>query len=318
MPPPAPGTTFDELVDEALVYPDKVVAVVGPTASGKTALAIALAQRLGGEIINVDSVQIYRRFDLGSGKPTAEELAQAPHHLVSERDPLDALDAAGFAALAEERLQDIRRRGRRPIVAGGTFLWVKAFLAGLAEAPRGNDELRAQYAAFAEERGRAALHERLHQVDPASAQRLHPNDFVRVSRALEVFDLTGRPLSAFHADHGFQTPRHDAMLVGIWHSPEALTMRIERRVEGWLRDGWVAEVRDLMDAGYGGARAMGSVGYKEVRDHLEGRLPVNELAPTIVRTTRVFARRQRTWLGHEKVRWLLPSEPGTEPATRAP
>jgi tRNA dimethylallyltransferase len=291
-------------VERAAADPEALVAVVGPTASGKTALAIELGRALGGEVVGCDSVQIYRRFDIGAGKPSAEELAALPHHLVGCADPLEAIDAARYVALAEDAMAAIRQRGRRPILCGGTYLWTKALTFGLAEAPGRDDDARARHQALVEREGRAALHAELAKVDPASAARLHPNDVLRVSRALEVFEASGKPMSAWHADHGFRAARHRPLLVGVGWSAEALSERIERRVTGMMAQGWVDEVRTLVADGYGEARAMGSVGYREVRAFLDGALPESELVPTIVRSTRVFARRQRTWLREEPVTWI--------------
>lgn len=278
--------------------------VVGPTASGKTELAIRLAEAFGGEVISADSVQIYRGFDVGSGKPTAAERARAPHHLIDCADPLEAFDAQRFAALAEAAVADVRARGRVPVVCGGTFLWVRALTLGLAPAPPASPEVRARHAALAEAEGRGALHAALAQVDPESAARLSPNDFVRVSRALEVYELSGRPQSAWHAEHGFRTTRHEARLYGVRWSREELDDRIARRVRGFLDEGWVEEVRALRAQGHGEARAMGSVGYRQVKEHLEGKILASDLEPAIVRATRVFVRRQRTWLRDEAVGWV--------------
>ncbi len=284
--------------------PDALLSVVGPTASGKTSLAIALAEHFDGEVVSADSVQLYREFDIGSGKPTAGEQSRARHHLVDVIGPLDAIDAARFGDMADAAIADIRARGKRPIVCGGTFLWVKALVHGLAEAPRGNEEIRARHRAIAEAEGRAALHTMLRAVDPESATRLHENDLIRVSRALEVFELSGTKLSAWHAAHGFRAKKHDTLFLGLGFTADALTERITARVHAWLARGWIDEVRALRAKGYDGARAMGSVGYREVRAHLDGEIPANELAETIVRATRVFARRQRTWLKSEDVTWL--------------
>jgi tRNA dimethylallyltransferase len=286
--------------------PEDLLTIVGPTASGKTALAVEVAERVQGEVISADSVQIYREFDIGSGKPTAEELARAAHHLVGEIDPLDSVDAAAWARRAASVIASVRARGHVPVVCGGTFLWVKALLYGLAEAPSGNDGLRERLRRLAEAEGRHALHARLRTIDPDSADRLHPNDFVRVSRALEVYELTGKPLSAWQREHGFGSPRYAARLVAIACPPEDLTLRIRARVRGWLAQGWADEVRALLRRGYRDARAMGSVGYSQVRAAVEGELPWADLEETIVRATRVFARRQRTWLNHAEVTWLPP------------
>ena len=293
----------------------ELVVVVGPTASGKTELALRLAEAWGGEVVSADSVQIYRRFELGSGKPTAAERARAPHHLVDAVEPLAPMDAGRYAALADEAIAAIRTRGRVPVVCGGTFLWVKSLVSGLVEAAPRDEAMRDEHRAFAEREGRAALHARLAAVDPASAARLAPNDLLRVSRALEIHALTGRPMSAWHAEHGFRTERHPHRLVGVTRDREALDRRIEARVRGWLDAGWIDEVRAMLDDGLGEARAMGSVGFREVRDHLAGRLSEAELAPAIVRSTRVFVRRQRTWLRDAKVAWV---DLEGDPEARAP
>lgn len=284
--------------------PGALLVVVGPTASGKTSLAVTLAERLGGEIVSADSVQVYREFDVGSGKPTADERARATHHLVDVVGPLEPIDASAWAERAARVIDDVRARGRVPIVCGGTFLWVKALLYGLAEAPAASPEVRAELDAFAEAEGRGALHARLKSVDPVLAERLHPNDRVRVSRALEVFQVTGRPLSEWQREHGFAERRYDVRLFAVTREPKELTDRIRARVQAWLRGGWLEEVQALLGRGYGEARAMGSVGYSQVRARLEGALPADELEGAIVRATRVFARRQRTWLNHADVTWL--------------
>ena len=289
--------------------PQALLVVVGPTASGKTGLAVALAEQLVGpggcgEIVSADSVQIYRGFDVGSGKPSPEENARAPHHLVSAIEPLEPMDAASWAALASRAIDDVRARGRVPIVCGGTFLWIKALLYGLAETPAASQELRDRLRAVAESEGRPALHARLREVDPESAARLHPNDLVRVSRALEVWELTGKPMSAWQREHAFALERHRARLLAIARDPGTLTERIQERVRAWLAGGWIEEVEALLARGYGDARAMSSVGYAQVRAMLAGELPREELEGAIVRATRVFARRQRTWLNHVDVERL--------------
>ncbi|MFO0677773.1 MAG: tRNA (adenosine(37)-N6)-dimethylallyltransferase MiaA [Polyangiaceae bacterium] len=299
----------DALVDAVLARVDPrrddvLVAVVGPTASGKTALGIALAERVDGEIVSADSVQIYRHFDVGSGKPTAEERRRAVHHLVDVVDPGAPIDAARFAELADAAVKDVRSRGKIPVLVGGTFLWVKALVQGLAAAPAADPTLRAEYDAFAKEHGRAALHGRLAVVDPVSAAKLHPNDFVRVSRALEVHTLSGRTLSDWHAEHGFRGARYRTHFVALDHEAAILDERITRRARAWLQGTWIDEVRSLHARGYGDTRAMASVGYKEVAAHVRGEIASEDLETAVVRATRTFVRRQKTWLNGVDVQWL--------------
>jgi tRNA dimethylallyltransferase len=294
-------------VDEIDLADAEIALVVGPTASGKSDLALALAEARGGEIISCDSVQVYRYFDIGSSKPSAADRARVVHHLLDIVDPDQAIDAASFAARAEQTIADVRRQGKLPIVCGGTFLWARALLYGLAKAPAGDAAARARHAEWARTEGRAALHARLAAIDPETASRLSPNDFVRVSRALEVFEMSGRPMSAWQAEHGFRTPRFRAKLLGIRWSHEELALRISERTERALSLGWIEEVRRLIDLGYRDARAMSSVGYAQVLALVEGRLPKEQLATEIDRKTKIFARRQRTWLRDQPVEWLEPN-----------
>lgn len=280
--------------------------IVGPTATGKTALAIELARQHGGEVISADSVQIYRHFDLGSGKPSEEERAGVPHHLLDAIDPNDPIDAQRFAQLADVAIAEVRGRGHLPIVCGGTYLWVKALIEGLAELPPGDEAVRQRHRAFASERGPQALHAQLAEVDPEAAARLSPNDTLRVSRALEVFELTGTPQSTWHREHAAtRAPRYPHRLIGPARDHDEVDRRIAARVHMWTEQGWVDEVRRLIERGYGESRAMGSVGYKQVRAFVGGELREEDLAEQIIRATRVFARRQRTWLRGEPVSWVI-------------
>jgi tRNA dimethylallyltransferase len=289
---------------------EKLWVVVGPTASGKTALAVDLAEQVNGEIVSADSVQIYRHFDIGSGKPDADELARVAHHLIGVVEPTEDIDASRFAELADAAIADIVARGKTPIVCGGTFLWVRALLYGLVKAPPANDAIREQHARFVEQQGRAALHALLLDKDPESHARLNPNDFVRVSRALEVLELSGAPLSKLQAEHGFRAPRYHFELLGIRHTADDLTDRIRRRVQQMLEDGWEDEVRELLARGFGDTRPMASVGYRQVALAVRDVTPPSRetLRDEVVKVTRIFARRQRTWLRDQPVRWLAPGE----------
>jgi tRNA dimethylallyltransferase len=292
------------VVDDLDLGDAEILVIVGPTASGKSELAMALAEARAGEIIAADSVQVYRHFDIGSSKPSRQDRERVRHHLIDVVDPLEPMDAAGYAERATRAIEDVKTRQRLPIVCGGTFLWVRALLYGLAGAPAGDAGIRKRHADIAETEGRAALHARLAEVDQDSAARLNPNDFVRVSRALEVFEVSGRALSAWQREHGFRERRFRAELVGIRWPASELSRRISARSACALSAGWIEEVEGLVALGYREARAMSSVGYRQVLAHLDGKISRDELAPAIDRATKVFARRQRTWLREQPVRWV--------------
>jgi tRNA dimethylallyltransferase len=282
-----------------------LLVVVGPTASGKTEFAVRLCEALGGEIVTADSVQVYRHFNCGTGKPSQDERRRAAHHLVDILEPLETMDAAGWAKRADAMIAEIRARQRIPIVCGGSFLWVRALTLGLAEAPGASPELRERHRALVEAKGRTALHSELAERDPVIAARLNPNDFVRVSRALEVLELTGTTMSQWQAEHGFRTKKHEHQLVGVLRTGPELDARIAERAERMLAAGWLDEVRELRNQGYTKARAMGSVGYRQVSDALDGGpLDRDQLHAAVVRATRIFARRQRTWLRDAPVKWI--------------
>jgi tRNA dimethylallyltransferase len=284
--------------------------VVGPTASGKTELAHELARRSGGELVSADSVQIYRYFDIGSGKPSTSERALVPYHLIDCIEPEQAMDAGRFAELALSAVREIAARGRRPIVVGGTFLWVRALIYGLAPAPPADPALRARHRERAESEGRQALHDELARVDPESAARLAPNDFVRVSRALEVHELSGLPLSRWQTGHGFRAPRLAVRLIGVAREKQELDQRIQRRIEQMFELGLVDEVQALLERGFGETRAMQAVGYRQVAAALRagGAIDRGGLIESIYRATRTFVRRQRTWLRDRPVEWVSDAE----------
>ncbi len=283
---------------DAATKPSLLV-ITGPTASGKTALALALARQLDGELIGADSVQVYRGMDIGSGKPTQAELLGIAHHLIDIRDPDQPLDAVGFAALADAAIASVASRHKLPIVVGGSGLWLRALLRGLVELPSVDPALRERLTQEAEAHGTAALHARLKAVDEIAAREIHPHDRVRVVRALEVFEQTGRPVGELRRQHALGAPRYRALRMVIDPGPDALTARIRERTRTMLEMGFVAETEALV-ARYGPElRALGSVGYREVVAHLQGRIPLEQLEESIVRATRIYARRQRTWLNNE-------------------
>jgi tRNA dimethylallyltransferase len=287
---------------------EPLLAVVGPSASGKSELALRICDRIGGEVVSADSVQIYQRFDIGSAKPSHAERSRVRHHLIDELDPLDTADAARFVRLAEQRIAEILARGKRPVLCGGSFLWVRALSYGLAPAPPADAQIRARHREQAERLGRPALHARLAEVDPESHARLAPNDLIRVSRALEVHELTGRSLSELQSEHGFRTARLPLRLLGIRHERTRLHERIAQRVQSMFAQGWLDEVRALLRDGYAEARALRSVGYRQVAEALAGggELDVPALSERVAQATRQFVRHQLTWLREAAVEWIAP------------
>lgn len=287
------------------------VALAGPTASGKSAAALALAQALDAEIVSVDSALVYRGMDIGTAKPTAEERARAPHHLVDIRDPGESYSAAEFVADAHAAIAAIRARGRRVVLAGGTMLYFKALFEGLAAMPPADAALRAELEREAAHAGWPALHRQLAEVDPATAARLAPNDAQRIQRALEVFRLTGQPLSAFHqqapAGPGFQPDRFLSLepLDRGW-----LHERIAQRFDAMLAAGFLDEVRRLRARGdlHAQLPSMRSVGYRQAWEVLEGQAPESSVRERGIAATRQLAKRQLTWLRAMPQRQVIPCD----------
>lgn len=274
----------------------ELVIVQGPTASGKSELAVRLAERVGGEVINADSMQVYRKMDIGTAKPSAELLARVPHHLLDVVAPAEPFSAADFRDHASRLIADIHGRGKRAILVGGTGLYIKALTRGLVESPGGNESLRRELEEQAEREGLSVLHRRLAEVDPAAAARLHPNDRIRVVRALEVFLLTGRTLTSWHEGHGFSAQPYRCLNLGIAVDRAQLVRRVEERVERMIGEGLVAEVEGLLAAGYAPSlKAMSSIGYKEICAYLAGECTLDEAVGLIKRNTCQYAKRQMTW-----------------------
>jgi len=288
----------------------RIVCVVGPTASGKTALALELAERCGAEIVSADSRQAYRHLDIGTAKPTAVECRRVRHHCLDLVEPDETFDAARFRAAAEAALADIRARGRPALVVGGTGLYVRALLGGLCPAPPAVPQLRATLTRLAAREGTPALHRRLATLDPPTAARVHPRDAVRIVRALEVGLVSGRRLSEWQAAHRFTAAAYEPLVIGLAWPVPALDERITVRARAMIDAGFLDEVRDLARRGVPtDAPGLRAVGYGELRACLEGRLDLPQALDAIVRATRRFAKRQRTWFRREPgIRWRHPEE----------
>ena len=285
--------------------PPRLLVVAGPTAVGKTAVSIEAALRLNGEIISADSMQVYRGMDIGTAKAPLAERRGVPHHLIDVRNPDEPMTVAEYQALAESVIADIRSRGRLPIIAGGTGLYIRAVVDRYTFTPMESDpELRASLAAAVASEGASALHAKLAEVDPASAARIHPQDRRRVIRALEVYHQSGTPLSAQRqAD-----PRspEEVLLVGLDMDREALYQRIEARVEEQVAAGLVQEVQGLLARGYpAGVGPMGGLDYKEMGLYLRGELDLAAATALLKRNTRRYAKRQLTWFRADpRIRWF--------------
>jgi tRNA dimethylallyltransferase len=296
------------------------IALMGPTASGKTGLAVAWAQRFGGEVVSVDSALVYRGLDIGAAKPDAAERDGVPHHLVDVRDPWQAYSAAEFAMDARAAVDDIVARGKLPILAGGTGLYFRALLQGLSPMPEADPGTRAGIEADARERGWAGLHAELARVDPKAAARIHATDPQRIQRALEVYRLSGRPISAWQAERS-TAPRFPCRVLKLVVAPRdraVLHDRIERRFDAMLAAGFVDEVRRLRALPRLASHpsptdlpAIRAVGYRQAWDHLDGRIDASDFRDQAIFATRQLAKRQLTWLrGLLDARWFDPATDG--------
>ncbi len=284
------------------------ILLVGPTAAGKTDLAIALHERLGCELISVDSAMVYRGMDIGSAKPSPEELARAPHRLIDIRDPAESYSAAAFREDALREMREITAAGRVPLLVGGTMMYLRQLLHGVANLPGSDPGLRAELEEQAHRHGLAALHEALARVDPVSAARIHPNDPQRLMRALEVYRLSGRPLSELWAEQRPETFPWRTLSIGLAPDNRAvLHQRIARRFEAMLKGGFIEEVVALRARGdlSQDLPAMKSVGYRQVWEALDGDVDLEGLRHRGIVATRQLAKRQLTWMrSWDKLEWV--------------
>ena len=287
----------------------KVILICGPTGIGKTSIGIQLAEKLGGEIIGADSMQIYRYMDIGTAKPTTEEQARIPHHLIDIANPDDQFDAARYAELARDIVVKLNNRGITPFVVGGTGFYIKALFKGLFESEPIDPSIRNRLKKEAAE-GSSALYERLKQIDPDTAKRLHPNDSYRIVRALETIESTGRSISDLHRDHRFSGDKFNVLKIGLQMDRNKLYSQIDHRVDLMIESGFVDEVKKLLGMGYSSSlKSMQSIGYRHIIDYLEGRLPWDECLRTLKRDTRRFAKRQLTWFAADQdLNWISPNQ----------
>jgi tRNA dimethylallyltransferase len=286
------------------------LAIVGPTASGKTEAALRVAEAVGAEILSIDSMVVYRGMDVGTAKPTAAERARVPHHLLDLVEPSDPFSVAAFQAAAREAADEVRRRGRPPLLVGGSGLYFRAVVDDL-DLPGTEPAVRAELEEEAALVGARGMHRRLSDLDPAAAAKIEPGNVRRTVRALEVAAITGRAFSSF-AGAWDSFPPDRVRVVGVRMPSEILARRIGARVEAMLEAGWLDEARTLVDRGFGGwLTATQAIGYAELARHLAGDLDLEEAVAVTVRRTRELARRQLAWFRRDpRVRWFDVGEDG--------
>lgn len=292
---------------------DNMICIVGPTASGKTKLSVALAQALDAEIISFDSMQIYRGMDVGTAKPTTEERGGIVHHMFDVAEPAEDFSVSRYVEMADACLQDILSRGKTAILVGGTGLYVDSLIAGREFAPYPSTGRREELEKRAASEGMDAIYQELCAVDPEAAEQIHPANQKRVIRALEVYLETGKTISEHNRESKLQPPKYEPLWIGLdYVNREALYARIDRRVEEMFAQGLVQEVKDLLARGISPkATSLQAIGYKELIAYLQGASSLEDAMQEIQRSSRRYAKRQRTWFRrNEKINWIeLPDEP---------
>jgi len=295
----------------------RLIAIVGPTASGKSALALRLAEERAAEIVSCDSLQVYRGFDVGSSKATPEERARVPHHLLDVVASDGDFSAAEYARQARQAIAEIAGRGRLPLVVGGTGLYFRALFRGLFEGPPRDAALRARLEALADRHGDARLHRLLRHLDPAAAARIAARDLVRIVRALEVYSATGRRISEHHREPPQPLAGYDMLLLGLDPGRAQLRLAVEERTRQMLERGLLPEVEGLVASHGPALRPLRAIGYREAADVLAGRLPREGLEAEITKQTLRFAKRQGTWFRKEPgIRWFASAEEALREARR--
>jgi tRNA dimethylallyltransferase len=290
----------------------KIVIILGPTAVGKTDLALDVASDFGGEIISADSMQVYRHLDIGTSKPTQEERKRVPHHLIDIVDPDGDFNAAFFNGLAEGVIRD--RKGKKNIfVVGGTGLYIRVLTGGIIVGPNPDKALRRSYRDGLEREDPTTLYERLRKLDSRAADRIHPRDAVRVIRALETAELTGIPISEIQGQHGFREARYDYLKIGLYRDRQELYRRIDSRAELMVAAGLADETANIIGMGYSeNLKPLQSLGYKYFIQYIKKKTTLEEALRSMQRDTRHYARRQMTWFrGEGDIEWFHPDEAGS-------
>ena len=296
------------------MYPNivkpKIIVICGPTALGKTSIAIDLAGTFSSEIINADSMQIYRYMDIGTAKPTPDEQSCVTHHMIDLIDPDEHFDAKQFAEMAHEKIMELYARGVTPFVVGGTGLYIKALVHGLFKAGQTDPHIRGCLQEQARIYGSDFLYQRLSRNDPDTAKRIHPNDIYRIIRALEVHELTGKTIALFQREHGFKDSRFRVLKIGLHINREALYDRINYRADAMIDSKFLDEVKTLLGMGYSDdLKSMQSIGYRHLIDFIKGRCSWDETIRTLKRDTRRYAKRQLTWFKADpEILWREPGQ----------
>ncbi len=285
--------------------PPKIIVICGPTGIGKTSTAIQLSQEFSGEIVSADSMQVYRKMDIGTAKPTQTEQELVPHHMINVVHPDELFDAAAFTKMADSIIRSIIQRNRLPFVVGGTGLYIKALIHGLFRTRPAETGVISRFRKESDQFGSEALHKQLAECDPQAAARIHPNDAFRIIRALEIFEATGRPISVHHDQHRFSEKKYHALKIGISCERETLYDRINQRVDVMLDQGLLGEVEQLLKKGYSAdLKSMQSLGYRHMTAYLAGKTTWDETVNTMKRDTRRYAKRQLTWFKADpEIKW---------------
>jgi tRNA dimethylallyltransferase len=286
----------------------KLLIILGPTGAGKSEVAVDVALRINGEIVNADSQLVYRYMDVGTAKPSAAAREKVRHHLIDVVDPDGEFNAALYRELALKAIQDVTARGKKPLVCGGTGLYMRALTQGIFVGPGKNPEIRKRLEQEADKNGSPALYERLGEIDPEATHWIHPNDQYRIIRALEVFETTGKRMSQWQKEHGFPESTFEILKVGLNRERQELYDLINRRCDEMIAHGLVEEVKELAAKGYGlDLPALQSVGYKQIGLYLRGELSLEDAVTLVKRDTRHLAKRQLTWFRADKaIKWFHP------------
>jgi tRNA dimethylallyltransferase len=304
-------------LSETQVLAKPVVVIVGPTAVGKSRIAVEVAKTFETEVLTADSRQVYRGMDVGTDKPASEERQAVPHRLIDLVDPDESFNAGLYRRQAIDEIERLYRDCRLPLVVGGTGLYVRTLLKGLCDAPQADPIVREALRQEAEDQGSDRLYARLVDVDPVLAARLHPRDESKVIRALEVYQLSGRRMSEFQQEHGFAERPFATLMIGLNRNRDTLYRRIEGRIDWQLAHGLIEETKRLLAQGYQrNSAAMKGLGYRQVAEHLAGEYDASEMVRRFKRDTRHFSKRQMTWFRKEPgIQWLMIEESESVPHT---